>query len=346
MTNHPRNKKRVLFICKQRPACYGESYGLLNSCRFLCNALNDMGVEAKTVEVKDNNKIDAVVTAFKPTHVFIEALWVVPEKFKLLIPLHPKVKWYVRLHSNVPFIANEGMAIDWIKRYLELQWNYPTFQLCCNDERMVNDVGRTLGTSLYPVYAPNIYQPTSEAPFSVQKPERNPFIDIGCFGAIRPLKNQLIQAMAAICLADKLGKVLRFHINVARIEAHGLSVYKNLKALFAGSRHQLMTHGWLDHPDFLKLVAFMDLGMQVSFSETFDIVAADFVYSNIPIVGSFEVTWLDKNYQASTTHMNDIVEHLESAWDGRRHNRQKANHRGLDQWNHEAREVWEKFLDL
>lgn len=305
-----------------------------------------MGVEAKTVEVKDNNKIDAVVTAFKPTHVFIEALWVVPEKFKLLIPLHPKVKWYVRLHSNVPFIANEGMAIDWIKRYLELQWNYPTFQLCCNDERMVNDVGRTLGTSLYPVYAPNIYQPTSEAPFSVQKPERNPFIDIGCFGAIRPLKNQLIQAMAAICLADKLGKVLRFHINVARIEAHGLSVYKNLKALFAGSRHQLMTHGWLDHPDFLKLVAFMDLGMQVSFSETFDIVAADFVYSNIPIVGSFEVTWLDKNYQASTTHMNDIVEHLESAWDGRRHNRQKANHRGLDQWNHEAREVWEKFLDL
>ena len=344
--HNDKNKKRVLFVCKQRPACYGESYGLLNSCRFLCNALNDMGVEARTVEVKDNNKIDAVVTAFKPTHVFIEALWVVPEKFPVLIKLHPKVKWYVRLHSNVPFIANEGVAIDWIKRYLELQWNYPTFALSCNDKRMVNDVGRTLGTSLYPVYAPNIYQPKCEAPFTVVKSDNNPFIDIGCFGAIRPLKNQLIQAMAAICLADKLGKVLRFHVNVARIEAHGLNVYKNLKALFAGSRHQLVTHGWLDHIDFLKLVAFMDLGMQVSFSETFDIVAADFVYCNVPVVGSPEVMWLDDDYKANATNMNDIVDVLEDAWKGKKRNRQRANQRGLEHWNHEAREDWDKLLDL
>ena len=305
-----------------------------------------MGVEAKTVEVKDNNAIDAVVTAFKPTHCFIEALWVVAEKFPVLIKLHPKVKWFVRLHSNVPFIANEGIAIDWIKKYLELQWNNPTFQLCCNDKRMVNDVGRTLGTSLYPVYGPNIYQPRTPPPPIANKGDKNPFIDIGCFGAIRPLKDQLIQAMAAICLADKLGKVLRFHVNVARIEAHGLNVYKNLKALFTESRHQLITPGWLNHPEFLELISFMDLGMQVSFSETFDIVAADFVYSSVPVVGSPEVTWLDEDYQANCTNMNDIVEKLEDAWKGRKHNRQKANQRGLEHWNHEAREVWEDLLDL
>lgn len=346
MNNHPKNKKRVLFICKRRPACYGESYGLLNSCRFLCNALNDMGVEARTIEVHDNNKIDAAVTAFKPTHVFIEALWVVPEKFKVLICLHPKVKWYVRLHSNVPFIANEGMAIDWIKRYLELQWTYPTFQLCCNDERMVNDVGRTLGTSLYPVYGPNIYQPRIEAPYTVEKAFSNPFLDIGCFGAIRPLKNQLIQAMAAICFADKQGKILRFHINAARIEAHGLSVFRNIKALFEGSKHQLVIYGWLDHIDFLKLIAKMDLGMQVSFSETFDIVAADFVYVNVPVIGSPEVQWLDSNYKANATNLNDIVDKLDKAWKGRKHNAQKENQRGLKHWNEEAREVWENLLDL
>jgi hypothetical protein len=343
---HPKPKKRVLFVCKKRPACYGESYGLLNSCRFLCNALEDMGVEARTVEVHDNNEIDRVVTAFKPTHCFIEALWVVAEKFPTLINLHPKVKWYVRLHSNVPFIANEGVAISWIKKYLELQWNYPTFQLCCNDTRMVNDIGRTLGTSLYPVYGPNIYQPRTPPPPIIEKADKNPFIEVGCFGAIRPLKDQLIQAMAAICLADKLGKVLRFHVNVARIEAHGLNVYKNLKALFEGSRHQLVTHGWLNHPEFLELIAFMDLGMQVSFSETFDIVAADFVYSSVPVVGSSEVQWLDDDYKANCTNMNDIVERLEYAWKGKKHNRQKANQKGLEHWNHEAREVWKDLLDL
>jgi hypothetical protein len=160
------------------------------------------------------------------------------------------------------------------------------------------------------------------------------------------LKNQLIQAMAAICLADKLGKVLRFHVNVARIEAHGLNVYKNLKALFEGSRHQLVTHGWLNHPEFLDLVAFMDLGMQVSFSETFDIVAADFVYASVPVVGSSEVLWLNKDYIATCTDMNDIVEKLEDAWKGKKHNHQKVNQKGLERWNCEAREAWEDLLDL
>ena len=211
---------------------------------------------------------------------------------------------------------------------------------------MVNDIGRTLGTSLYPVYGPNIYQPRTQPPPVANKGDKNPFIDIGCFGAIRPLKNQLIQAMAAICLADDLGKVLRFHVNVARIEAHGLNVYKNLKALFEGSRHQLVTHGWLNHPEFLDLISFMDLGMQVSFSETFDIVAADFAYCSVPVVGSSEVQWLDRDYQANCTNMNDIVEKLEYAWKGRKHNRQKANLKGLERWNCEAREVWEDLLDL
>jgi hypothetical protein len=305
-----------------------------------------MGVEAKIVEVKDNNYIDAAVASYKPTHVFIEALWVVPEKFKVLMPLHPDVKWYVRLHSNVSFIANEGVAFGWIKDYLELQWTNKNFALACNDKRMVNDVGRTLGTRLYPAYAPNIYKPSTVAPVTVSRPDKNPFLEIGCFGAIRQLKNQLIQAMAAMCFADKLDKVLRFHINVARIEQHGLNVYRNLKELFRDSRHQLVTHGWLDHPDFLDLVAFMDLGMQVSFSETFDIVAADFVYVNVPIVGSPEIKWLNDDYQADPTNLNDIVEKLEDAWRGRKYNHQKANQHGLDEWNEEAHEEWKHLLRL
>lgn len=338
-------KQRVLFICKQRPVGYGESYGLLNSCRFLCNALNDMGVEAKTVEVHDNNDINKVVTIFKATHVFIEALWVVPEKFPILIQLHPEVRWYVRLHSNVPFIANEGVAIEWIRKYLDLQWAYSKFALACNSKRMVNDIGRTLGNSLMPIYAPNIYQPNCDLPEPPHKPDC-PNISIGAFGAIRPLKNQLIQAMAAITFANELDKSLHFHVNVARIEAHGENIYRNLKALFKDSRHQLVTHGWLLHPVFLLLVSSMDLGMQVSFSETFDIVAADFVHINIPVIGSTEVEWLDNDYKANTTDMNDIVKKLEYAWKGRKHNWQKANKKGLDHWNHEAHEEWEHLLDI
>jgi hypothetical protein len=303
-----------------------------------------MGVEAKTVEVQDNNAIDAAVTAYNPTHVFIEALWVVPSKFDELIPLHKQRKWYVRLHSNVPFIANEGIAIEWIRKYMALQLKYRNFFLSCNSERMENDLYGTFWVN--PVYAPNIYQPTTAAPEPIVKADSSPFVDIGCFGAIRPLKDQLIQAMAAISFADNHNKILRFHINFTRVETHGESVYRNLKALFENSKHQLVTHPWVEHDDFLKLVATMDLGMQVSFSETFNIVSADFVYVNIPIVGSPEIGWLDKDYQANPTDFNDIVKHLESAWSGRKHNHQKVNKHGLAEWNEEASEVWEDLLRL
>jgi hypothetical protein len=305
-----------------------------------------MGVDARTVEVHDNNEIDKVVSGFCPTHAFVEALWVVPEKFNVLMSLHPDVKWYVRLHSNVPFISQEGIAMDWIKKYLELQWNHnPNFALACNSKRMVNDIGRTLGNSLYPVYSPNIYQPNYDLNDIQPKPECS-ILDIGCFGAIRPLKDQLIQAMAAICFADDLERTMRFHVNATRIEAYGESVYRNLKDLFKDSKHQLVTHEWLLHPKFLLLVASMDLGMQVSFSETFDIVAADFVHVNVPVIGSMEVEWLDSGYQANTTNMNDIVDKLRHAWDGRKHNHHKSNKKGLEKWNDEAREEWEELLGI
>ena len=80
-----------------------------------------MGFEAKVVVVNDNNDINREVFKYTPTHVFIEALWVVPSKFEVLIPLYPKIQWYVRLHSNTPFISSEGIAIDWLVKYLALR---------------------------------------------------------------------------------------------------------------------------------------------------------------------------------------------------------------------------------
>jgi len=116
-----------------------------------------MGVEASLVEVVDNNCIDREVHKYKPTHVFIEALWVVPEKFDVLIPLHPTVQWNVRLHSNTPFIANEGSAMDWITKYGLLQKKYKQFHIAVNSEKMGNELKKSLDIDT--IYAPNIYCP-------------------------------------------------------------------------------------------------------------------------------------------------------------------------------------------
>lgn len=336
-------KNRILFICKKR-STYGVSYGLLNSCRFLCNALEQMGNDAKIVEVHDNNCIDREVSRYKPTHVFIEALWVVPSKFKQLIPLHPKVKWYVRLHSNTPFLSSEGMAIEWIVEYFALGIKYPQFRVASNASKLMNDVEGSLGIKI--VYAPNVYMPKSDidnAPHRILS-DNDRIVNIGCFGAIRPYKNQLIQAMAAIHFAKTIDKTLHYHINSSRIESHGEPILRNIQALFATTGHKLQVHEWLNWPEFINLVRKMDLGLQVSFSETFDIVAADFVYVNVPIVGSKEIEWLSPLYQADCTDIEDIVSHLKFAWRGRNLGIQSVNRHGLREWNEEATEAWKKLL--
>ena len=114
--------KRILFVLKKREV-YSQGYatllesGLYNSAKFVCNALRHEGYHTHIVDVVDNNDIDREVTQFKPDVVIIEALWVVPEKFEVLHKLHPDVLWVVRLHSRIPFLANEGMAMEWIRDY-------------------------------------------------------------------------------------------------------------------------------------------------------------------------------------------------------------------------------------
>lgn len=340
------NTPKVLFICKQRPAQYGASYGLLNSCKFISNALEDMGVESKVIEVIDNNYIDKECHNYKPTHCFIEALWVVPEKFDVLIPLHPNIQWFVRIHSNTPFLANEGMAMDWIYKYLLLQNKYKQFHLSPNSSDMINDIYNIF--SAITVYTPNIYYPIISPDILLNKPvEKNKYtLEIGCFGAIRPFKNQLLQAMAAISFANSLNKNLRFHINHTRVETHGEAVHKNLVSLFTNTNHELVVHDWLSHDDFLRLIKTMDMGLQVSFSETFNIVAADFVNLNVPIIGSKEISWLNSFYQANPNNIDDITKAMWIAWTCKSFNLQYLNKLGLKHWNKQAIVTWKKLLNI
>jgi hypothetical protein len=72
--------------------------------------LQKSGIESKLSVCTDNNDIDREVNLYKPTHVIIEALWVVPTKFAVLTKLHPKVQWILRLHSEMPCMAGAGGA--------------------------------------------------------------------------------------------------------------------------------------------------------------------------------------------------------------------------------------------
>jgi hypothetical protein len=140
-------------------------------------------------------------------------------------------------------------------------------------------------------------------------------------------------------------KKLRFHINGDRVEQRGETVIKNLRNLFAGTKHELVEHNWMEHAAFVNLVAQMDVGMQVSLSETFNIIAADFVANDIPVIGSNEINWLSRSYRASLTDYHDIYEKLAFAYFARKYNLHFLNKMGLKTHNRSALKSWLKFLD-
>jgi len=329
---------RVLFICKKRQNGYSGwgsihvSSGLTISAKLVSDMLNTIGVPSKVVQVVDNNDIDREVHKFKPKVVIIEALWVVPEKFNILRKLYPHIEWIIRIHSEIPFLAHEGIAMQWLFEYKDMDHVH----IGANSTRLLAILEDLLKTEI--LYLPNYY------PVKINSKRSRGYkgLDIACFGAIRPMKNQLIQAIAAIKYANSKRKHLRFHINVNRIEQRGDGCLKNIRKLFDNVPHELVEHRWMDRDEFLDTVKKMDLGMMVSYTETYSVIAADFVASNVPVVGSPEVRWLTHVSQADPNDIDDIVRKINWAFISKK---LAMINKGLLALNsYKSKQVWSKLL--
>jgi hypothetical protein len=284
------------------------------------------------VDVVDNNDIDREVTVHRPSIVVIEALWVVPEKFEVLKRLHPKVKWIVRLHSAAPFLAMEGIAFDWLAGYRKRG-----ITIAANDSQTASDLESVLHVDV--PYLPNIYDPG--VPFvSGRKCHKSRVLRVGCFGAIRPLKNQLQQAIAAIRYAEQTNRELHFFVNATRVE-RGEEVLKNLRGLFMSGPHHLVECEWQSHDGFMRLLRGMDFTLQVSFTETFNIVAADSVAMGIPVIVSPEIKW--NPIQASPTNTDSIIAQMKRVESSRKTSVMLSQF-WLRRFNKKALNDWSKFL--
>lgn len=338
--HHHHKHSKVLFILKLRQdytSEYGANHlatGMYNSAKFVSDMLDKSGINSEVVIVVDNNAIDREVARFKPTHVFIEGIWVVPEKFAVLKRLHPKVKWIIRCHSEIPFLAQEGNAINWIFEYMKhgvyVSGNSPrvnqTLQSVVGGSLQLEPEDLAEQMPLLPNYYPTKYNSHQGHTKFTCREEPQTF-RIGCFGAIRPLKNQLMQAVAAVEFAKSRGTGLEFHLNSGRVEQKGENQLKNIRSLFkqlsesygeGPTGFKLVEHPWMDHKTFKKLLITMDLCMQVSMSETFNIVTADAISVGTPTVVSDEVIWGSSKTWAKTTDINNIVDTLDYVWEHRR----------------------------
>jgi hypothetical protein len=360
--------RRVLFVLKWRVVPYDGhswgwmdpgtpsdpsakllSHGLNNSCRFVVDMLNASGVEAKLVQVSDDNDIWKEIVAYEPSLVVIEAYWMRPKKLGDLEARFPGLPIVVRGHSSTPFLAEDSIGFPWAVGYLAAGGIVGQ-----NDQRHVNEM-RFLAEDLFGLdqtqgahhvpYLPNYYPVSGPVRVKEAIPGE---IDVGCFGAIRSLKNHVGQAIAAMMFARGIERRLRFHINGDRLERGGQAVSAALDALFdAAPDAELIRHPWIPtHEEFLALVASMDLVTQISFAETFNIVAADAASQGVPVVGSAEIPWLAHASVANPTDTKDMARVMRHAWDTRFVNQMfDSNRAGLEQFSAASKRAWLRFLE-
>jgi hypothetical protein len=119
----------------------------------------------------------------------------------------------------------------------------------------------------------------------------------------------------------------------------------NLEQLFKNSRHELVKHEWLSNLEFQELIESMDIGMQLSYTESFNIVSADFVVRDVPIVVSDAISWLPWLLKTSTTDYEKSVRKLILIYRLRKFKfLRKWMKKNLLKYNDLAKAEWRNFL--
>ena len=90
----------------------------------------------------------------------------------------------------------------------------------------------------------------------------------------------------------------------------------------------------------------MDLGLQLSYSESFNIVTSDFINFNVPIIVSDTIWWMPNILKTSTINYDAVVKKIISTYKSRNSNFIRfLMKRSLSKYNNEAKKDWNRFLE-
>jgi hypothetical protein len=240
------------------------------------------------------------------THVVIGAPWIPTKDLETIIAHFTWIKFACTSHSNIGFLAVEPAAIKLLRDYKLLQEKYPNFKVAGNSEKFVEAWSRMYGTNL--AFLPNLYYIDDEVwPYFVGHEIENRPVRIGIFGSVRPLKNFVSAVAACIDISVRLNKNVEIFMSSGRDEG-GATTIRAIDELVAGLPNvRLIKSMWSDHGAFKRLVREMDILMQPSYTESFNMVTADGASVGVPSVVSEAITWTPKSWQAPIDDVSKIA---------------------------------------
>ncbi len=287
---------RILFFIKSFGPGYNNS-GVYDAAKYTADFIaNEMSsyekIECLVIPVKNEEEIVKVTTDIPYNFIIIEGIWADPEKITNV----PKYFMAVRCHSQWSFM--DPFATSLIFKYskmgvLTIFNEYETYKIFKTTEDNSFFQGECW-------YLPNVFPVHDDIPFVPLSERSEPTkFKIGMFGELRPMKNHTMQAMVLRRVSKKLyekyGITTELHINTSLDADPVLNSIRTI-CFEEGSNLALKEHFWLKGEEFNKVIAEMNLGLQVSFTETFNLTSARFINNGVPVIASTAVSWLPKRY--------------------------------------------------
>ena len=321
-----------------RTSCVG-----LNVAGFTtAKVLNKHGIDTVVYPVRHNVDIVKAIDRYNETHrkglthVVISAPWLSVHDMKSLLNGFPQINFVVLSHSNVGFLQADPHGVELLRKYQELAEEFPNFKVGGNSKRFVRWMEKAYGLEV--VLLPNLY-PVEDA---VVKPvwDGIPPLKIGAFGAIRPEKNFMTAAAAALVIQRDLGVPVELHMSAGG-EGGENTTARAIDQMCEG-KLKVIRHKWEYWDNFIQLVASMDLLLQVSYTESFNMITADGISVGVPSVVSSAIKWAPYFWKADS---DDAVEVACVGIDLLFN--QSYRSQGLDflvAHNDESIKLWEKYL--
>jgi glycosyltransferase involved in cell wall biosynthesis len=238
------------------------------------------------------------------THLVISAPWLPSADLQKIAASYPPIEIAVVTHSNIGFLQADPRAIELLRQGSELEQAYPNFHIAANSQRFKTWWRATYGTAMEML--PNMYP---LGPIRVRPLWRGGTLRLGCFCAIRPYKNVLTAAAAALEVGQRLRVTdLEFWISGGRTEGGGETIVAAIKEMYKNvARAKVIQRNWESWPQFLATVASMDLLLQPSYTEGFNMVTADGISQGVASAVSDAITWAPHSWQAETDSASDLA---------------------------------------
>ncbi len=275
------------------------------------------------------------------THVVISAAWIPVLDLGKLVIRYPDIEFAANIHSNVGFLQADSNGVELLRKYVHLQRELLNFRVSGNNQEFVDWVSEAYTTEA--LFLPNLYNLDSTVAGNKALYNGSP-LRIGAFGACRPLKNFLTAAAAAISISKEFRVPVDFWMNGGRPDG-GSTIERAIRKLIEG-QHGVTLHilNWAAWPEFLDFIETLHLMMQISYTESMNLVTCDGLARGVPSVVSSAIKWAPERWVAKSDDALDVARVGRSLITDPHSVRDGVM--SLERWNQAGLYKWVDFLDL